>query len=387
MRREANAVPYFVFAVREKDIMKKRLLGFLVALSALALLTGCTDDASKDISKLDVDKYLLSVGDYKNLTIEVSDQIVTDEDVETTIQYMLASAPELKPITGRALQSGDVSNIDFVGKMNGVEFAGGTGTNQELEIGSGQFIPGFEDAIIGMEIGETRDIEVTFPEEYPSEELAGQPATFTVTLNSINEKYIPELTDDYIAGLGMDGITTAAQFKDAVREQLEETAQSNYDTQVESGLMNKLLEICEFSDEVPPERYSYYYDALLASEQETAKGVGTTLEQLATGLYGYETLDDYYKDLENNAIKSVHLDLITAKILELEDQKISKKRLNEEINNMYADFGYKTVEEFKNNVDLDDFKSYVINKKAVEILKGYATIVAPAEKTTEESAE
>lgn len=363
--------------------MKKKLLGFFLALSALALLTGCTDDASKDISKLDVDKYLQSIGDYKNITIEVANQTVSDEDVETTIQYMLSSAPELNPVTGRALQVGDVSNIDFVGKLDGVAFEGGTGTNQELEIGSGQFIPGFEDAIVGMEIGETRDIDVTFPEEYPSAELAGKPAVFTVTLNSISEKYIPELTDEYIAGLGMADITTAEQFRGAVREQLEETAKNNYDTQVESELMNKLLEICEFSEEVPAERYSYYYDAMLASEQQTAEGVGTTLEQLATGLYGYETVDDYYKSLEDNAIKSVHLDLVTAKILELEGKKIGNKELNEEINNSYADFGFASVEEFKSSIDLDDFKSYIINKKAVEILKEYATIVEPAEKAAE----
>lgn len=367
--------------------MKKRLLGFLVALSALALLTGCTDDTSKDISKLDVDKYLLSVGDYKNLTIEVANQTVSDEDVEMTIQYMLASAPETKPVTGRALQSGDVSNIDFVGKLNGVAFDGGTGTNQELEIGSGQFVPGFEDAIIGMEIGETRDIDVTFPEEYPSEELAGQPAVFTVTLNSISEKYIPELTDDYIVGLGMDGITTVDQFKASVREQLEEKAQSNYDTQVETELMNKLLDICEFSDEVPPERYNYYYDAMIAQEEKTAEGVGTTLEQLATGLYGYDTIDDYYKDIETNAIKSVHLDLITSKVLELEGKKFNKKQLQDELNNMYADFGFSSAEEFSQSVDMDDFKSYLINKRAVEILKEYVTIVEPAEEPAEEAAE
>lgn len=360
------------------NIMKKKLLGFLVALSALALLTGCSDDTSNDISKLDVDKYLLKVGDYKNITIEVANQVVTDEDVDMTIQYMLASAPEKKPVTGRALQRGDVSNINFVGKKDGVAFQGGTGENQELEIGSGKFIPGFEDALIGMEIGETREINVTFPEEYPSEELAGQPATFTVTLNSISEKYVPELTDEYIAKLGMEGITTVDQFKSEVRSQLEEKAKSTYDSQVQTEMMNKVLESCEFSDEVPSARYDYYYNAMIAKEQQTAEGVGTTLEQLATGLYGYETMDAFYKEIENNAIKAVHLDLVTVKILELEGQKLTNKKLKEEINNMYADFGYDSPEAFKEGVDLNDFRSYVVNKKAEEIIRGYVNIVEPA---------
>lgn len=364
--------------------MKKRLFGFLVALATVAVLAGCgTDDASKDISKLDVDKYLLNIGDYKNLQIEIAKQVVSDEDVNMTVEYMLASAPELIPVTGRALQKGDVSNINFVGKKDGVAFEGGTGENQELEIGSGQFIPGFEDALIGMEIGETRDIEVTFPEEYPAENLAGQPATFTVTLNSISEKQIPEFTDEYVAGLGIEGVTTVEQFNQTVKDQLQEKADSTYESQLQSELMNKLLDICEFSDEVPAERYEFYYNSIVNEDLSYAEGLGTDIEGIATGVYGYESLDDYYRALEDYAIRAVHLDLATAKIVELEGQKITSKVLNEEIENMFAEFGFESAEEFKQNVDTDDFKSYLINQRAEEILKNYATIVEPAQDIAE----
>lgn len=357
--------------------MKKRLVGFLVALSAMAMLTGCTDDSSKDISKLNIDKYLLSIGDYKNLEVEAQLHEVTEDDVNLTIQYMLASAPINEPVTGRALQVGDVSNIDFVGKIDGVAFDGGTGSNQELEIGSGQFIPGFEDAIVGMEIGEVRDIDVTFPEEYPVPDLAGKPAVFTVTLNSISEKVTPELTEEYVQGLGLEGVTTIDQFKASVKEQLMQSAEDSYNTTLEAGAMNALLDVCEFSDEVPSERYSYYYDSMVSEDTQQAEAIGTDLEKYVKAMYGFETVDEYYKNVEDYAIRAVHLDLATAKVLEAEKNKVTSKDVEECLKNDFADFGFASADEFKKNVNTEDLKSYLINKRAAEIVKSNASVVAP----------
>ncbi|MCR5798994.1 MAG: trigger factor [Lachnospiraceae bacterium] len=364
--------------------MKKRLTALIVALMTTAALCGCTDDASKDISKIDVDKYLVSIGDYKNITVEAELQEITDENVETAIYYMLASAPEKVEVTGRTLQNGDVSNIDFEGKVDGVAFNGGTAQGQELEIGSGSFIDGFEDALIGMEIGETRDIDVTFPTDYQVSDLAGKPAVFTVKLNNIYEKQIPDLTEEYVAGLGLEGVTTVDEFKAEVKKQLMETAQDDYNSRLESEAMEQLLNICEFTDEVPPERYNYYYDSMINEAEGYASQYGTDIDTIIKSYYGYENVDDYYSDIKDSAIRATQLDLAMVKILQLEKEKITKKDVDEAVKANYSSFGFNSVEEFLAQIDIDDYKSYLINEKAAQIIVDNVKVVPPTPDVTAE---
>lgn len=360
--------------------MKK---GFVMAVCALVgalTLAGCgKDDNSTDISKVNVDKYITSIGDYKNMTLEVKEQVVTDEDVENGIQYLLSMSPELEEVKGRAAQTGDIANINFEGKKDGVAFEGGTSENYDIEIGSGAFIPGFEDGMIGMEIGETRDLELSFPEEYHVPELAGQDVVFTVKLNGLQQYKQIELNDEYVKGLGLADVNTVDEFKAEVRKQFEAEAQNTYESNMENAALEALLNICEFSDEVPSGRYTYYYDNLVKSDEEAAASYNSDIQTYATSYLGFESVDAYYNDLKEAAYRATRMDLATYKILELEGATFSDADVKNEIKEHYADFGFESVDDFNAQIDLVDYKMYLTNQKALEVIKQNAKVVAPAE--------
>ena len=358
--------------------MKKRLLTLLVAAVSVLTLSACTEQT--DITKVNPDKYITSMSEYKGLTLEAEQREVTDEMVENRIKYALESSLETIEVTGRALKNGDIANINYEGKIDGVAFEGGSNMGQDpydLEIGSGMFIPGFEEGLIGMQSGETRDITVTFPEEYPAEHLAGKEAVFTVVLNSIKEQRVPELNDEYVAGLGIENVNTVDGLKVYMRQQLEIEAKNDYETQLNNEAMTKMLEICQFTDEVPEERYKYYYDNVVNMDTEYATQFGTDLETFVTTYYGFANTDEYYKQVEDSAMQAVQIDLVSSKILKSAGEKVTDKMVEADIEENLSNYGVSSVEEFKNNYNYDEYKSYLINKKALDIIIENANIVAP----------
>ena len=362
--------------------MKKRLLTLLVAAVSIISLGACTEQT--DITKVNPDKYITSMSEYKGQTLEAAQQEVTDEMVENRIKLALESSLESIEVTGRALKNGDIASINYEGKIDGVAFDGGSNMGQEpydLEIGSGMFIPGFEEGLIGMESGETRDITVTFPEEYPAADLAGKEAVFTVILNSIKEQRVPELTDEYVAGLGIENVNTVEGLKVYMRGQLETEAKNDYETQLNNEAMTKMLEICQFTDEVPEERYKYYYDNVINMDSQYAAQFGVDLDTFVTGYYGFENTDAYYKHVEDSAMQAVQIDLASGMILKNAGEKVTDKMVEEDIAANLENYGVSTVEEFKENYNIDEYKSYLINRKALEIIKENAKIVAPAQAT------
>lgn len=384
--------------------MKKRFLVAAVALSSVLALTACgeteadangtpatteataesngitntitesgvnIDELKKNISDINPDDYIVSLGDYKEIQLESKLKEVTDADIENSIQQLINAAVKKVDVEGRALQTGDIANINYAGKMNGEAFDGGTDDSEsgyDLEIGSGSFIPGFEDALIGMEIGETRDIDLTFPDEY-YEELAGKPVVFTVTLNAIKEKVYPELTDEFVVEQGFEGVSTVEELRDLAKDMLESQAQSNYETSINNEIMNKLVGLAEFKNEVPQDRYQYYYTNTYNNDEALATDYGLMLEGFVMGYYGYGTMDEYVKALKDYAEKSVKLDMVVAKILELENAQITDEAVEAEIEAKYADYGCESAYDFKEKYDAEEFKAYLMNQKVIDIIK------------------
>lgn len=384
--------------------MKKRFLVAAVALSSVLALTACgeteadangtpatteataesngitntitesgvnIDELKKNISDINPDDYIVSLGDYKEIQLESKLKEVTDADIENSIQQLINAAVKKVDVEGRALQTGDIANINYAGKMNGEAFDGGTDDSEsgyDLEIGSGSFIPGFEDALIGMEIGETRDIDLTFPDEY-YEELAGKPVVFTVTLNAIKEKVYPELTDEFVVEQGFEGVSTVEELRDLAKDMLESQAQSNYETSINNEIMNKLVGLAEFKNEVPQDRYQYYYTNTYNNDEALATDYGLMLEGFVMGYYGYGTMDEYVKALKDYAEKSVKLDMVVAKILELENAQITDEAVEAEIEAKYADYGCESADDFKEKYDAEEFKAYLMNQKVIDIIK------------------
>ena len=206
---------------------KQRLIkciSILAILPVLLLAVGWGHDP--------VENEYVSIAQYKNLEIELPEaQAITDEQVEREIHSLLAANSKISPISGRDAQEGDWVNIDYSGMIDGVAFEGGTASSYNLELGSGTFIPGFEDAIIGYGEGETFEFDLAFPDSYPPDESkAGVTAHWVVTVNSVFELTEPELTDEFVTNnIAMPGITTAEGFRSFVRERLEAQAQREAD--------------------------------------------------------------------------------------------------------------------------------------------------------------
>ena len=231
-----------------------------------AATAGSNDIASlQNLDKLEVKALdeinpsdYITLGEYKGLTVEVAPASVTDEDVDGYINNLIEANPAKTEITDRPIQKGDIANIDYEGKYadTGVAFEGGTAQGFDLDIGSGMFIPGFEDGLVGVNLGDTVDLDLTFPEEYGSKDLAGKKVVFTVKVNKISEKS-KEPTDEWAAGLGMEGVTNLEQLKETSKKQLTEEAEATHKADVESAVIDKVIEISEYKD-FPQEVLNYY---------------------------------------------------------------------------------------------------------------------------------
>jgi len=182
----------------------------------------------------------VELGQYKGLEVEVDKQTVTEDDVNARIEQDRQKAARTIDVEDRPVAEGDTVNLDYAGSVDGVAFDGGTAQGQTLKIGSHQFIPGFEEQMVGMAIGEEKDLNVTFPEQYHAENLAGKDAVFHVKVNSIQMTEMPELDDDFAADVS--DYNTFAEYKDAIVKELNDRAEKNNDVAVENALVEKAVE-------------------------------------------------------------------------------------------------------------------------------------------------
>ena len=204
--------------------MKKKLVMMLTGIFAASMmLAGC--EASKGLETDD-----LKITQYKGVEVSEVDkpEKVTDEDVDAAIQANLQTNATTEEVTDRAVEEGDTATIDFTGKIDGTEFEGGSSTDYPLVIGSGSFIEGFEDSIIGHNIGDTFDWNGKFPDDYSNADYAGKDVTFTITVKGISVEKVPELTDDFVKSVS-DKSTTVDEYKKEVKKQLEDEAQATYE--------------------------------------------------------------------------------------------------------------------------------------------------------------
>ena len=239
--------------------MKKKMLAVLLTVAVSMTAVACGDKASEEqgtetvkettetaqqdttaaeavtavggyMKDLNAEDYV-TLGEYKGVEVTLDEPEVTDEYLDGYIEYVQQNNAVSTPVTDRAVEMGDVVNIDYVGKIDGVAFDGGSAQGSDLTIGSGQFIDGFEDGCIGMKVGETKDVEATFPDPYKNNpDLAGKVAVFTVTVNSISVEEIPELTDEYVQSLSLEGCTNVEEYRAYVYDVLLEQQQESYES-------------------------------------------------------------------------------------------------------------------------------------------------------------
>lgn len=358
--------------------MKKRVGMILLGATAIVMLAGCGDkkydNNSLSLTDIDVDYYVTELGDYSSLDVTAAPkEEITDATVDEYIDYLMNSRATAVKTEKTTVESGDIVNIDYVGTLNGVAFDGGTAQGYDLAIGSGSFIPGFEDGLIGAKVGDEVKLNLTFPEQYQSAELAGQDTVFTVKVNYISENKAPEFTDEFVTELGVDGVTTVAQFREYVFNKLDENATTTYETALKDSAMQVLLESSTLIDEYPETLLKYYQDQLKSADSAKATNYGMDVETYVKSAYAM-TMDEYNTKIDDQAKLMVKDALVCAKIARLEGIEVTDKEYEQQIADDAVALGYSSVDDFKQNVKMDDYKNYLLELKVMDKLLENANI-------------
>ena len=309
----------------------------------------------------------VTVKDYIGMEIEKTVEEVTDEEVDNEINMVRERNSREIEITDRAVENGDTVIFDYAGYCDGVAFDGGTAEKQSLLIGSGHFIPGFEEQIVGKTIGEEFDVNVTFPEEYHAEELAGKAATFKCKLHGINKIELPELDDDFAKDVSE--FDTFAEYKADVKAKIEKRHETNADMQVENTIMTKLIEALE--DEIPETMYDAEVENCVRDYDNNLRMRGLDLNTYFkyTGL----DLDKLREQMRPQAENQVKGRLILEKIAALEGIAPSEEDINAEYEKM-AEMYHIELEKVKASIDSSAIAEDVKVRMALDLVKEKAVI-------------
>ena len=280
---------------------------------------------------------------YTGIKIEKFEYTVMDADVDKDIESTRERLAESEEVTDRPAQDTDVVNIDFVGKTDGKEFEGGSAKGFDLTLGSGQFIPGFEEQVVGMQIGETKDIGVTFPEDYQAEELKGKPAVFTVTLHKITGKKLPALDEAFAKKLGSDSVEA---YRAKVRERLEKNAHTRSVNDTENAIITEIAKGA--SAEIPEAMIEKQEEYSMQRMEYSLMYQGIKLDDYLK--YVGQTRDEYKKHFEEDARRTVLHQLIVEKLIKELKIEASQEEVDAKIAEQAADVG-KEAEEYKKTMD------------------------------------
>ena len=306
----------------------------------------------------------VKLGKYKGLKVKKGSTKATEEEIDETIMNMRNRYAENQVKEG-PVADGDVAIIDFEGFKDDVPFEGGKGEDYSLKIGSHTFIPGFEEAIIGMKKGESKDINLTFPEDYHSEDLKGQPVVFKVTVKEVKETIVPELSKEFFEDLGLEGVND----EKSLRKQVKENIVARKEMEAENKYIDDLLKeaIKNMKVEVPDVMVSDETDRMLRQYEDNLKTQGLTLEQFYQFTNSDEaSLKDQMKEEALNRVKSR---LLLEEIAIVEKLEISDKEANEEAEKLAEKYGMKKDEFLAAFGGLEMVKYDSKMRKAIEILK------------------
>ena len=286
----------------------------------------------------------VELGEYKGIEIEKVEYNVTDDDVEDKISQIREENARLISIEDRPVQEGDRVTLDYKGMIDGEAFEGGSAENASLEIGSDTFIPGFEEQLLGMNIGDEKEINVTFPADYHVEELKGKEAMFKVNLKDIKEKELPELDDEFAKDVSE--FDTLDEYKADVKEKLEELAQNNMKAEMENNLLQKIVENANV--DIPDPMIDSEIDRQINELDFTLRYQGLSLEQYLT--FTGTSMDDIRSQYRDQAYNTVKLGLVLEKIGEVEEIEVDDDDLEKEFERLSEQYG-RDVEDIKKDFE------------------------------------
>ena len=307
----------------------------------------------------------VKISSYTGMKIKEYAYTVKDEELDAEINRLLDRNARKVNVEGRSAQNGDIANIDFVGTVDGVKFDGGEAEGFDLTLGSGQFIPGFEDQVVGMNIGEKKDVNVTFPENYQAEALKGKAAVFAVTLNALQAKELPELTDEFIKDA--TGSATVEEYKAKTKERLQKQADRRANDATENSILEAIAANAEA--EIPQAMIEREIDSLVQKFEYQLMYQGLKLEDYLDFLK--VSLADFRKNYEEQAKKNVMSQLIISHIVKEEKIEATAEEVDAKVAEQAASVG-KETEEYKKNMDprqLDYISSDIVITKLFDFLK------------------
>ena len=286
----------------------------------------------------------VKLGEYKGIKFDKIEYNVTDKDIDAELDRLVKRNAREVAVTYRAAQMGDITVIDYSGSVDGVKFAGGTAEKQTLELGSGQFIPGFEDQVVGMAIGEEKDINVKFPEEYHAEELKGKDAVFAVKLHEIKVKEFPEVNDEFIKEAA--GSESVEAFKAETKAKLEDANAKKAKAEIEDKIIKAIADKSEV--EVPEALVERQIDSLVQDMEYRMMYQGLKLEDYLK--YTGQTIDAYREGFKKQAEEQVKIQLVIEQITKAEDIKATEEEVDVKIAEQAIAMG-KDAEEFKKTLN------------------------------------
>jgi len=309
------------------------------------------------------------LGQYKGVEVESIDTVVTDEEVEKELEQKREENARLVNIEDRPVEDGDKVMIDFVGKIDGEAFEGGSGEGHELEIGSNSFIPGFEDQLIGSEVGSELEVDVTFPEDYQEEELAGKAAVFTVNILGIKAKELPVLDDEF--AIDTSEFDTLEAYKEDLREKMQKSADEN----AERAIRDKVIEKCveNMTVDIPEVMVEQEIEGMVKNFEQQLSQQGLNLEQYAQFTGG--SVDDLKEGMRDDALLRVQTGLLFDAVKKAESIEASEEDIQKEFEK-FAEAQDKTVEEIKELLGGNDdyLKDSIVSRKTVDFLVDHADI-------------
>ncbi|MBQ7885597.1 MAG: trigger factor [Clostridia bacterium] len=312
----------------------------------------------------------VTLGEYKGVAGKKETTIVTDVEVDARVEEERNKQATEIEVEDRAVAEGDTVNLDYAGTVDGVAFAGGTAKDQTLKIGSGSFIPGFEEQMIGMNIGEEKDLQVTFPQQYHAEELAGKAAVFHVKVNSITETQLPALDDDFAKDISE--FDTLDEYKADIRAKLEAQAAERDNNNFTNAVIEKVLENAEVM--IPEAMIERQIDSMMRDFEYRLMGNGLKLDDFIK--YTGSDMQAFRENYRGQAIKSVKAHLVLEAIEKAENIDATVEQIDKQLEAFAAQTG-KTVEEFKATLsesDIEYFKADAIRDNCVKFLADNAKV-------------
>lgn len=306
----------------------------------------------------------VTLGDYKGLEVEEQSVEVTDEDVDHDLEHQREHQAELVVKEEGTVEQGDTVVMDFEGFMDGEAFEGGKGENHSLEIGSGQFIPGFEEQLVGKTTGEDTEVEITFPEDYHAEELAGKAATFKVKIHEVKYKELPELDDEFAKDVDEE-VETLDELKKKKKEQLEEQKKQEADNHKRETLIEKASENAQV--DVPVEMIDTELDQMVKEFEQRLQAQGMTMEMYAQ--FSGQDEDALKEQMKDDAAKRVKTNLTLEAIVNAENLEATEEDVNAELEKMASMYGT-DVEQLKQMLggNSDAIKEDLKMRKAIDFL-------------------